>query len=122
MPPIYTAPANAQVNACLPFMQSAGGAEDAEVATPGPVHVLPLYALLPPGEQGRVFAPVPQGSRLIVVATNVAETSLTIPGACCTAECDSQDAGQGATACVMGKMQCLPGLSAGLVLAALNAW
>lgn len=29
---------------------------------------------------GQVFEPVPAGSRLCVVATNVAETSLTIPG------------------------------------------
>jgi ATP-dependent RNA helicase DHX37/DHR1 len=47
---------------------------------PGPVHVLPLYALLPPAAQARVFAPPPPGARLIVIATNVAETSLTIPG------------------------------------------
>jgi hypothetical protein len=44
------------------------------------MHVLPLYALLPPHLQKRVFDPPPPGSRLIVVATNVAETSLTIPG------------------------------------------
>ena len=48
---------------------------------PPPVHVLPLYAMLPAGQQARVFAPPPPGHRLIVVATNVAETSLTIPGA-----------------------------------------
>ena len=47
---------------------------------PGPVHVLPLYAHLPREAQARVFAAVPPGHRLIVVATNVAETSLTIPG------------------------------------------
>ena len=47
---------------------------------PAPVHVLPLYAMLPQAAQARVFAPVPAGHRLIVVATNVAETSLTIPG------------------------------------------
>lgn len=46
-----------------------------------PVHVLPLYAMLPRAAQDRVFEPVPAGHRLIVVATNVAETSLTIPGA-----------------------------------------
>lgn len=46
----------------------------------GLVHVLPLYANLPRSAQGRVFEPPPDGSRLIVVATNVAETSLTIPG------------------------------------------
>jgi ATP-dependent RNA helicase DHX37/DHR1 len=45
-----------------------------------PMHVLPLYSLLPTKEQMRVFDPPPDGSRLIVLATNVAETSLTIPG------------------------------------------
>jgi ATP-dependent RNA helicase DHX37/DHR1 len=46
-----------------------------------PVHVLPLFAMLPPHEQRRVFEPPPSGThRLIVVATNVAETSVTIPG------------------------------------------
>ncbi|XP_066303356.1 probable ATP-dependent RNA helicase DHX37 [Branchiostoma lanceolatum] len=44
-----------------------------------PMHVLPLYSLLPPDRQQQVFLPPPQGSRLVVVATNVAETSLTIP-------------------------------------------
>ncbi|KAL2828231.1 P-loop containing nucleoside triphosphate hydrolase protein [Aspergillus cavernicola] len=44
------------------------------------VHVLPLYSQLPTKEQLRVFEPPPDGSRLIVLATNVAETSLTIPG------------------------------------------
>lgn len=44
-----------------------------------PVHVLPLYSMLEPEQQARVFEPVPEGSRLIVVATNVAETSITIP-------------------------------------------
>jgi HrpA-like RNA helicase len=56
-----------------------GGAEG-ERAGPGPAHVLPLYAMLPKQAQARVFMPPPEGSRLIVVATNVAETSLTIPG------------------------------------------
>ncbi|PKY06818.1 putative DEAH-box RNA helicase [Aspergillus campestris IBT 28561] len=44
------------------------------------VHVLPLYSQLPTKEQLRVFEQPPEGSRLIVLATNVAETSLTIPG------------------------------------------
>lgn len=46
----------------------------------GLVHVLPLYANLPRLAQAKVFEAPPAGSRLIVVATNVAETSLTIPG------------------------------------------
>ncbi len=40
--------------------------------------VLPLYGRLSAGDQARVFQPLPQ--RRIVLATNVAETSLTIPG------------------------------------------
>jgi len=42
--------------------------------------ILPLYALMPAAQQKRVFLPPPPGHRLIVVATNVAETSITIPG------------------------------------------
>lgn len=41
-------------------------------------HVLPLYARLSAAEQNRVFAP--HTGRRIVLATNVAETSLTVPG------------------------------------------
>ncbi len=41
--------------------------------------VLPLYARLPTAEQQKVFAPS-RASRRIVLATNVAETSLTVPG------------------------------------------
>ena len=44
------------------------------------VHLLPLYSQLPTKEQLRVFETIPEGSRLIILATNVAETSLTIPG------------------------------------------
>ena len=44
------------------------------------VHVLPLYSQLPTKEQLKVFEAPPEGSRLIILATNVAETSLTIPG------------------------------------------
>ena len=40
--------------------------------------VLPLYARLPTKEQQRVFNP--GGARRIIIATNVAESSLTVPG------------------------------------------
>jgi ATP-dependent RNA helicase DHX37/DHR1 len=57
---------------------AAGQQQQQRVAAP--VHVLPLYAMLPQAQQAAVFQPVPAGHRLIVVATNVAETSITIPG------------------------------------------
>lgn len=44
-----------------------------------PMHVVPLYSLLPSEKQMRVFDTPPAGYRLVVVSTNVAETSLTIP-------------------------------------------
>ena len=40
--------------------------------------MLPLYARLPTAEQQKVFAP--HTGRRVVLATNVAETSLTVPG------------------------------------------
>ncbi|KAI8995457.1 P-loop containing nucleoside triphosphate hydrolase protein [Trametes punicea] len=52
---------------------------DAE-ETDVPMHIVPLYALLSSEKQMQVFKPPPPGTRLVVVATNVAETSLTIPG------------------------------------------
>lgn len=52
---------------------------DTRLREPGPLYVLPLYAMFPAAAQLRVFAGVPEGARLVVVATNVAETSLTIP-------------------------------------------
>ena len=42
------------------------------------LHVLPLHASLETREQRKVFASPPPGKRKVVVATNVAETSITI--------------------------------------------
>ncbi|HRP62240.1 MAG TPA: ATP-dependent RNA helicase HrpA [Phycisphaerales bacterium] len=42
--------------------------------------VLPLYARLSAAEQNRVFATTNRAVRRIILATNVAETSLTVPG------------------------------------------
>lgn len=42
--------------------------------------VLPLYSTLPMQQQKRVFHPPRAGQRKIIVATNIAETSLTIDG------------------------------------------
>jgi len=55
---------------------------DMEYSSPAStqIHVLPLYSQLQTKDQLRVFSPPPDNARLIVLATNVAETSLTIPG------------------------------------------
>lgn len=42
--------------------------------------VVPMYGCLPHHEQLKVFRKAPDGYRKVVVATNVAETSITIPG------------------------------------------
>ncbi|KAF3211514.1 putative ATP-dependent RNA helicase DHR1 [Orbilia oligospora] len=42
--------------------------------------ILPLFSLLPTSEQMKIWAPLKPNQRLCVIATNVAETSLTIPG------------------------------------------
>ena len=53
-------------------------AGDDKVARPGDIEILPLYARLTAAEQHRVFEP--HRLRRVVLATNVAETSLTVPG------------------------------------------
>ncbi|KAF5209341.1 DEAH-box ATP-dependent RNA helicase prp22 [Clavispora lusitaniae] len=42
--------------------------------------VLPAYSALPPDQQARIFEPAPPGARKVVLATNIAETSITIDG------------------------------------------
>ncbi|KAI9004386.1 P-loop containing nucleoside triphosphate hydrolase protein [Hyaloraphidium curvatum] len=42
--------------------------------------VVPLFAALPGAQQAKAFEPTPRGMRKCVIATNVAETSVTIPG------------------------------------------
>ena len=45
-----------------------------------PTTIYPLYGLLPPEQQRAAIAPSPAGSRKVVLATPIAETSLTIEG------------------------------------------
>ncbi len=66
----------------LVFMPTEQDIRDAceliEASNTGNSRILPLYARLTAAEQARVFARTSE--RKIIVATNVAETSLTIPG------------------------------------------
>lgn len=44
------------------------------------MQILPMYGTLPNNDQLKVFFSAPKGVRKIIIATNIAETSVTIPG------------------------------------------
>jgi len=46
----------------------------------GELIIAPIYANLPSEMQAKIFEPTPKGARKVVLATNIAETSLTIDG------------------------------------------
>eukprot|EP00808_Paulinella_micropora_P001053 g33924.t1 len=46
----------------------------------GELIIAPIYASLPSEMQAKIFEPTPPGARKVVLATNIAETSLTIDG------------------------------------------
>lgn len=45
-----------------------------------PLAILPIYSQMPADLQARIFQPTADGRRKVVVATNIAETSLTVDG------------------------------------------
>jgi len=45
-----------------------------------PLSILPMYSQLAADLQVKIFEPAPEGGRKVVVATNIAETSLTVDG------------------------------------------
>lgn len=45
-----------------------------------PLRILPIYSLLPSDLQAQIFEKAPPGTRKCIVATNIAETSLTVDG------------------------------------------
>lgn len=51
-----------------------------ESMSPPPLIILPVYSALPSEMQSVIFEPAPPGCRKCVVATNIAEASLTIDG------------------------------------------
>ena len=50
------------------------------------VQLLPLYGSLSPAQQDRALAPCPSGQRKVVLATAIAETSLTLDGISCVVD------------------------------------
>ncbi|KAG0181537.1 hypothetical protein DFQ29_008001 [Apophysomyces sp. BC1021] len=46
----------------------------------GELILCPIYANLPSDMQSRIFEPTPEGARKVILATNIAETSITVDG------------------------------------------
>ncbi|ODO00817.1 pre-mRNA-splicing factor ATP-dependent RNA helicase PRP16 [Cryptococcus wingfieldii CBS 7118] len=54
---------------------------------PLPLAVLPIYSQMPADLQAKIFQPTADGRRKVVVATNIAETSLTVDGILYVVDC-----------------------------------
>jgi HrpA-like RNA helicase len=63
-----------------PFSTSATGVSPTPLSSILRLRVCPLFASLSPESQLAAFAPAPRGIRKVILSTNVAETSVTIPG------------------------------------------
>eukprot|EP01035_Chromulina_nebulosa_P019781 gene19781-25721_t len=61
-----------------------------EIELPSRAYILPLFAMMSTKQQQLVFQTPPEGHRLIVIATNVAETSITIPNIKYVVDCGRQ--------------------------------
>ncbi|GAA5899874.1 hypothetical protein JCM8208_005528, partial [Rhodotorula glutinis] len=51
-----------------------------QVDDAAPLEVLPIYSQMPADLQAKIFSPTEDGRRKVIVATNIAETSLTVDG------------------------------------------
>ncbi|CAG0890150.1 unnamed protein product [Cyprideis torosa] len=71
-----------EVDRCIQILQeySQKAQQSKKKCMGGTLLPLPLYGTLSNTEQLKVFRPAPIGTRKVVVATNIAETSVTIPG------------------------------------------
>ncbi|KAL8212975.1 UNVERIFIED_CONTAM: putative pre-mRNA-splicing factor ATP-dependent RNA helicase dhx16 [Gekko kuhli] len=66
-----------EIEACCEMLQDRCRRLGSKIAE---LLILPIYANLPSDMQAKIFEPTPPGARKVVVATNIAETSLTIDG------------------------------------------
>ncbi|KAK9446505.1 adenosinetriphosphatase [Limtongia smithiae] len=52
----------------------------AQLDNPPKLEILPIYSQMPADLQAKIFDKAPRGTRKVIVATNIAETSLTVDG------------------------------------------
>ncbi|MEJ1283980.1 DEAH (Asp-Glu-Ala-His) box polypeptide 16 [Cricetulus griseus] len=80
--PIFTIPGRTYPVEILYTKEPETDYLDASLITVMQIHLTepPVYSALPSEMQTRIFDPAPPGSRKVVIATNIAETSLTIDG------------------------------------------
>eukprot|EP00887_Chlorella_sp_A99_P005931 scaffold29.g5931.t1 len=68
-----------EIESCERLVREAAAALPHDPGRPD-LLILPIYAALPPEQQLRVFQPAPENTRKVILATNIAETSITIAG------------------------------------------
>ncbi|KAF5382708.1 hypothetical protein D9615_002811 [Tricholomella constricta] len=66
-----------EIEACHENLQETARALGNKIAE---LVICPIYANLPSEMQAKIFEPTPEGARKVVLATNIAETSITIDG------------------------------------------
>lgn len=77
-------PGQDAIEACMEALQQYATEAGSQIR---PMLLLPMLAVLPPEEQGRIYLPTPEGVRKVVIATNIAETSITIDGVVYVIDC-----------------------------------
>lgn len=70
-------PGQEDIEACAALLQEKAAALGGTIRE---LLILPIYASLPPHEQRKIYQPTPAMCRKVVIATNIAETSITIDG------------------------------------------
>ena len=79
-------PGREEIERCSRLLRARAQSNSNKTAIPD-LLVLPLYAGLPDKMQMRVFAPAPRGTRKAVLATTIAETSVTVEGVAVVVDC-----------------------------------
>lgn len=77
IPILTTLQGQEEIDTCQENLQETARALGNKIAE---LLICPIYANLPSEMQAKIFEPTPPGARKVVLATNIAETSITIDG------------------------------------------